>query len=800
MLILLVVSIFPDPATAQSQSLTMSVSPAYQGNFKYGEWLPVWVSLENNGADLSGEVQVSVVRDYDQVTYAVAVALPSGARKRLPVYVLPNNYTHELKVDLVVNDGVVQSQNTVLQPQPNINYLIGVAAQERGALALLPSIQLPNSRLPVVVDITLDTLPDRAEALNTLDCLILNDVDSSSLSPKQVDALQGWIAQGGRLLIGGGAGALQTSSGLPTSLLPLQPNSLDELDNVDSLAAFADANPIRVPGPFVVATGKQIQGLTLAEQDQIPLIVEVSLGEGAITFVALDLSFTPFDAWGGTSAFWEKVLSSGAAYPDWMPPDMSMRQLTAGPLGNALSNIPSLDLPSASAIVVLLAIYVLLVGPVNYLFLRWRKKLQWAWITIPVITLAFSGMSFGLGYAKRGTDLIINKIAIIQPQNDGVAHVSSYLGLFSPANQAYQIEVSGDNLLSPMTNYYDPWSSSVSSAGNLTFVQGDPSLVRGLTVNQWSMQSFMTETTLKGVGQVSADLRLVDGQLAGTITNESGYPLDDIVIVFRPSYQRLGDLAIGESIEVQMPLTSPGNDIYGGSMSWKIYEEEFSKYTMGPPPRELEFKRMVLEGVLDQQYYYGSRFDPNQQRSAIELSTEMPAVTLIGWVDAAPPAVLVNGQVPQEATTGLYISQIAFQIPDTGKISLPAGLIPGVIAQMPISGGTCGAEATSIWIDQGEAVLEFILFPQVMDIDIESLKLSLRTDGGWANSLDLAIYNWDTEKWQALNNAFIGDNTISDPGENISPEGLVRIKFSVSNPDQRGGGCYYFGLGLDGSH
>ena len=48
--------------TAQdsAQGLSMQVQASFDGYFKFGEWLPVQVELENNGPDLTGEVQVSV--------------------------------------------------------------------------------------------------------------------------------------------------------------------------------------------------------------------------------------------------------------------------------------------------------------------------------------------------------------------------------------------------------------------------------------------------------------------------------------------------------------------------------------------------------------------------------------------------------------------------------------------------------------------------------------------------------------------------------------------------------------------
>jgi hypothetical protein len=608
------------------------------------------------------------------------------------------------------------------------------------------------------------------------------------------------VQQGGQLVIGGGSGAIQTAAGLPHDLLPIQPTGLDEAADLSALAEFANAGPIRVPGPFVMAVGDQITGQTLAEKNGQPIIQELALGEGSVTFIALDLGSAPFDAWTGTVTFWEKLISTGAQYPSWRPPDVSSQQLVAGPIGNALSNLPSLDLPSAKNVAILLGVYIILVGPVNYFVLRGRKKLHWAWITIPAITLIFTGLSFGIAYARRGTDLIINKIAVIQVQPEGPAQVQSYMGLFSPANQNYEIQVSGNNLLSSMSGYHSPWMSSMPPAQTsnlITFVQSDPSLVRGLNVNQWSMQNFMTETSLAEIKQIQAELRIEGENLVGVIKNTSGYPLNDIILILHPNFLRLGDLAPGESTEVKLPIVK--NDlIMGGSLSWRIYESEFGRTMTGPPPREIELKRMILEALLDQQFFYGPQFAPSQVQSALELDSDLPKITFIGWMDTAPPDIRINGKIPQEATTGVYLTQLPLQFTTSGEIVIPAGLLPGLIAEMPFSGGTCGMENSSIWLDQGEAILEFIVPAQFDDLNLEYLDFSLRTDSAWAHTPEVAIYNWNKENWETLDPAIIGNNLISDPNENVSFEGLVRFRLKTGAQNELGGVCYYFGLGLRG--
>jgi hypothetical protein len=52
--------------------------------------------------------------------------------------------------------------------------------------------------------------------------LVVNDTDTSSLTPEQVQALNTWISQGGRFVVGGGAGAQRTASGLSTQFYRYQ--------------------------------------------------------------------------------------------------------------------------------------------------------------------------------------------------------------------------------------------------------------------------------------------------------------------------------------------------------------------------------------------------------------------------------------------------------------------------------------------------------------------------------------------------------------------------------------------------
>ena len=136
--------------------LEMEVEPAFDGYFKYGEWLPVWVELRNDGPDLDAEVRVRVPGDWGATTFAAPVSLPTGSHKLIPVYVLPNNFTHVLEVELHANDDLLLSQRVPVKPQANLNYLVGVVAPERSALSFIGGASLAGQERPItLIDLSL---------------------------------------------------------------------------------------------------------------------------------------------------------------------------------------------------------------------------------------------------------------------------------------------------------------------------------------------------------------------------------------------------------------------------------------------------------------------------------------------------------------------------------------------------------------------------------------------------------------------------------------------------------------------
>lgn len=348
----------------------------------------------------------------------------------------------------------------------------------------------------------------------------------------------------------------------------------------------------------------------------------------------------------------------------------------------ALSMLPSLDLPSVRSLSILLAVYIVLVGPINYLILHRMRPLQLAWLTIPVITVFFSAGAFGIGYTLRGNDLILNKIALITLSEGEMANVTSFMGLFSPAQQSYEITVVGEGLLSPVTRNADPWNSGVpGTGGEMIVLQGTPNRLQGLAINQWSMQNFMLETRWEDFGTLQADFQLDGDGLVGEIHNDTPYPVNDGVLVWGDFFERIGDLPAGSTLAVEMALANPTGMMQGSSFAWRLYQEKMNAQ-QGRLPRRFEFRRTILDNLLQ---------GPIGGKQILQPEPGNPQkVYFFGWLDQAPPQVTITEREPSQQTTALLYTDFSYKLPDSGEITLPPGTLSGQLVELPQEGGACG--------------------------------------------------------------------------------------------------------------
>lgn len=631
---------------------TIEAHALLSGNARIGSWMAIQVHLVNDGPAVAGELRLAGGTQ-GQTRFGTAVDLPTQSDKRYSLYVQPPAFGSELEVVLADGDRKIVSTKVKFAIHDATQLMVAVIAERPegivGNLGLLPN---QNQLAPLVMSLTPEDLPERVEAWSALDRVVWQDVDADRLSPAQLEALRGWVAGGGRLVIAGGTAGPKVLGAFPDTLLPYRPVTTTDVP-ATSLGGLIGALP-KDATDLPALSGELIDGRTLAAVGGRVVAAERAYGSGQVTL----LGFDPASSWivdsKAAQGLWRRLLpartSSGLSFAD-----DSM-------LVSAVSQLPSLALPPIGGLIVLLAAYILLIGPVNYLVLRRLDRREWAWLTMPVLVVIFTVGAYGFGTALRGNDVIVNEVAIVRGAagaTDGTGQI--YLGVFSPSRGQYQLRVPGGALLSSPIN--GDVFGGTGAASQLDVLQGDPARVRNLDVGFGSLRTIRAETAVT-VPLVDADLRLEDGRLKGTVRNASTRTLQDAAVVLGGTVALLKDLAPGAAASVDMPIQ---NTQFGQSLSDKVVGQVF--FPNGAPNDASDI--YARHTMVDQLTY-----DPMFGSTGL-LDNEGPVVLAWGSDDLLP--VEVERQQPRRLGNVLYYLPARMAV--RGTTTFRSGLIRSSVVE-----------------------------------------------------------------------------------------------------------------------
>jgi hypothetical protein len=622
---------------AAADGLTMDARTMLDGHARIGDWMAVSVHLKNDGPPISGELRLAG-GSQGTSRFGVVVDLPTQSDKTYVVYVQPPAFGRELTLTLVDGSTDIASAKVPYTIHDGTQLVVGVVAERPqdivSSIHLLPN---QNQVAPIIIPLDPTQLPDRVEAWGALDRLVWQDVDSSQLSKEQLAALRGWIAGGGRLVIVGGTSGPGALGAFPDDLLPYRPTATVDVP-ASSMTAFLGSAPSDA-GPLPALAGTLAGGRSLAVVGDRVIAADRAYGSGATALIGFD----PTVKWigGGSVAdtFWRRLLpqriNAGLALSD------------DSQLVSAVAQLPSLALPPIGGLFALLGAYIVLVGPINYFVLRRLGKREWAWATIPAFIALFAVGAYAFGASLRGSEVIVNEIALVRGApgaTDGTAQV--YVGIFSPSRGTYQVRVPGGALLSPPVNG-DMFGSDTTGT-TLDLLQGDPARVRDLTVGFGSLRTVRAETAM-AVPLIQADLRLENGHLKGTITNQSDQTLERPAVVLGATVAILKDLGPGQQASVDTAIQTQGAQ-FGQPLSDLVVGQLFFDNGGGNPDSQTYIRHTIIDQLT---------FDPN-----FGSTNQLPAdsAVILAWTSGTVLPVEIEGQAPRKTGNTLYYLPTAVHV------------------------------------------------------------------------------------------------------------------------------------------
>ncbi|MBN2474148.1 MAG: hypothetical protein JXB62_06055 [Pirellulales bacterium] len=608
----------------------LSVQIGFDGRYKVGVWTPIRITLQPGRGEPPADRVVVTVPDGDGVPSRFSAPFAPGdstatvyarlgrVRSRLAVEIQEDGQTIAQKVfeadpaatgfqgdrypsaiaaerpvivSIAAGAGTNPRSGAESAVEPDVES--GMGSDPLGVQAAIVSPQQRPEQQPVAVALAgFDELPERWFGYEGVDVLVLSTsrpqcfADLKPDSP-QIVALDNWIRMGGKLVFCVGLQAervlaedgplRQFAPGRLEEMLTLRQAAELEGYAVSSSAIAGPADGVRPSLRVPRLAG--VEGRIEAGNAALPLVIRTARGFGQVVFLAADLDGPPLDRWKDRPLLVRRLIGLPEVADDESQADAAVMYYgfndVAGQMRSALDQFGDVRIVPFWAVVVLIFVYILLIGPGDYLFLRKiARRMQWTWLTFPTIVLGVCLAAYVLAYALKGNRLRFNEVDLVDVDAvSGQVRGTAWANVFSPRMESFQrlslrpqlpdgtaapnaellfswmgLPGSALGAMNPKTISPVLWKEAYEFSPELDAVQNVP-------IPVWSTKSFTARWRARTVVGIEAELS-DDGQsLSGTVTNRLGYALSDCLLVFDRYAYKLETLDPGESVTIDAWLS-----------------------------------------------------------------------------------------------------------------------------------------------------------------------------------------------------------------------------------------------------
>ncbi len=557
------------------------------------ETYDIQVTVANMGNDWEGAVRVIIEEQYQMAdAYDTMISLPQGSTKQFVVKI-PRSCIEDTDGTVYIslwdkkNKKVAERELMYLLREDAGVISLGILSDDYDSLTYWDlggqTFYYHNDEYPIKLEeVTADTI---VAMLEDLEILMIDTYNTSILTDEQIKAIDEWIVNGGVLMVGTGSYASDTLSGLGDTLLGIESPGL--YSNTEILQYFTREGIDLSKIPVAKLDDPNYMYVTQYMNDSLCR----NYGSGAIgvsVYSYTELAkvdklfyqgFTPEDY---VYSVLDSITSHANARYDRNQNgynyEISDRVYTM------LSIIGKINSPLNFGILkVIIAIYVLIAGPVIYLILRAMKKREAYWIAVPAVALVGIIIVF---FAGRGFEVVDTRVFSVTTENVDASDKSrsflycydadhkewslklkdgyDYIGAFSAYgsyynggekdNYLYHVTKENDTLsfgIKPENNFADSYFCAGKSAGN----------------------------NLSSGNIVCYGLAADWGGICGTVTNETNYDFRYYVVVVDDCLYMYENLPAGESHDLakQTPyyINTSGNN--QNRYYRDVLREEFQK-------------------------------------------------------------------------------------------------------------------------------------------------------------------------------------------------------------------------------
>ncbi|MFC1757488.1 hypothetical protein ACFL2H_01810 [Planctomycetota bacterium] len=574
-----------------------SVRVGFDGKFKVGHWVPVWVEFAGLTGPVHGTLSVSVPDGEGQpATYRFADTELTPESPNALCYVKFGRVQSSLRVAFTPANGDQASPQTELTASTSTK---AFPTRQRFIVTLGNSVGIEKSlvmrsrRTDETVEHTIiksvDELPDCWIGYAGVDVLVVptrHGMWRQSSSDAKIAAIVKWVRLGGTIVFSCGEYADRLlDDGAPfREILPgtfagaraeRETSAVEDFVGGDVRLNISETDGTTLPYANLSDTKGRVLFSEGSGAGRHPAAIVGIAGLGNVVFVAFDLDSDSVANWGSQPELMLRFieLTLGPAGGDETTP-VGMTQYgyddIVGQLRMSMNSFTGVRVMPFSIVALLVATYVLFIGPIDYFFHhRFSKRFELTWLTFPLLVVAFCLLAYWLAAGQGRAAMQLNRVSVVDVDAESHEAIgSSWWYVYSPTNQKLNLTIDSNiDSLNQLDERQMMWDGLAGSGfggmnGGITSRQDLPVydiLVRqtpnglncrlkGIPVDVRSSRSLYSQWTGRfGVDQNDSSLKAgIENQLEGDVVNSLPFTLDRCWLAYDRWVYKIGSLRPGQ--------------------------------------------------------------------------------------------------------------------------------------------------------------------------------------------------------------------------------------------------------------
>ncbi len=764
-----------------TNDFSSNVFIGFEQQYIVGNTAPISTILVNNGKDFKGNFQIKIYsylgaanEDRQYSLYYQTLELPKGAGKQINMAVPIKTLQRQFEITLTDEKGnIVYRKYASAKPLDPATLLVGVLSERPTDMSYFSAIHFAQQEdyteeYTKTVYLTGETFPSITEVMNHFKVIVIDDFDTKILTEEQKNALLEWIKQGGICVIGTGVNAQKT---------------LEGLQNIISVSCDSVVNQyIRMAGTRVRADVAQLE----IQQDNSEAIENASIlpvGSGSVVLYDISLSLSPATE---TTGFINEIRDCCESLSSALTEIKYQDSYSYNPIAYVARSFPEWERGPIYMILLAIAIYIIVVGPVIYLILKKKDKREKGWVVIPATSVIFMLIVFVLSFNshyKSGMLNIVSSTKLEQGQSIGKTDI--YVS--AKTSKKGNVHISADEFINVSIPSEDRWNYS-ETAKDICMNKirvGEKTEVTYLDTKSWQNSDFELETTTDLSGILDCNFKMKDDKIVGSIANHTNRNFREIVVLAGQKIFMIDNLKIGQTYQVEEDITDKEylSDVSNAKSSrilLQLFRDMYSRDTLNDRIKKGEITRQDAYRIMRESDMINNFMDMGASTYVKNTGDIHVFLYAFDEENILPQTFYINGETALENTLNLYRIEHSIRLAETENFAIPFGILTG------IEQGEEKIVNNDIDIDyygnnrlyarkNVEAVWEF---PLPADTIIESFQFRSMNDAGNYYQAP-EIYNVRLSAWESLES---GEYTNAADYINFSekyPNGHIMVKYFI---------------------